>query len=486
MSAYYLIKPYRNSQFLKEFSPQALPLVYLLVSILSLGLTRVFNALSERMSRSRLITVTYLFMALCQVGFQWLLSRFEKWGTIPFYFYSSVAFLLAVSAIWAFINELFDAAQGERCFGFVTAGATLGSIGGARLAAWLVVSPYHGYTLVFSAAGLCLALACILAAWTKRSGPRTPNPLLGPPSGEAAVRHNLLSDLLHIWRVRYLRAIAIMVVCLAIYNTSTDFFTQNQLDRKTSIGQYENCFGRFNQLMNHEQGRSPGTINPDGFAFIDSLRADSESEQTGRIVEFTRSHGLEEGAVTPVLYRHYQDLAELDLRKIYSDVFLYQGLLGVALLLVGPRLLFPRLGLAAATSILPLFALVGLTAQLLPLSLIALQVLLLVGGALNYSLNNATKELLYTVTDTETKFRHKPLIEGPGARLGDVIASLVVMSLGAATAIFNVGGDWKTFGFLGFCGLTVLLWLYSVVQAGRAYDRARATEGLRTTETPAK
>ena len=96
--SYYIVKPMRNSQFLKEFPPNYKPFFFLISVIFSLFFTKVFNYFFARISMHRLLSYTFLTM----IGFKLLftlifLLQFQKWAVITFYFWASSYFLLCIS-----------------------------------------------------------------------------------------------------------------------------------------------------------------------------------------------------------------------------------------------------------------------------------------------------------------------------------------------------------------------------------------------------
>ena len=87
--SYYIVKPMRNSQFLKEFPPNYKPFFFLISVIFSLLFTKVFNHFFVRINMHRLLSFTFLSM----IGFKLLftlifLLEFQKWAVIAFYFWA--------------------------------------------------------------------------------------------------------------------------------------------------------------------------------------------------------------------------------------------------------------------------------------------------------------------------------------------------------------------------------------------------------------
>jgi ATP/ADP translocase len=94
------------------------------------------------------------------------------------------------------------------------------------------------------------------------------------------------------------------------------------------------------------------------------------------------------------------------------------------------------------------------------------QLLMVAGSALNYSLNNATKELLYIPAGREANFRFKPFIEGPVMRMGDAFTSILKISLVAA-----VGSQAADNWYVGLTLLIVIYWLWEGVRISGLYEK---------------
>ena len=158
---------------------------------------------------------------------------------------------------------------------------------------------------------------------------------------------------------------------------------------------------------------------------------------------------------------------------MFSNVFLYQGFLGIFLLTVVARPIFAKLGLRIAVILMPILAGFSLVAFCFPVELLFVQAFLVLSGSMNYSLNNASKEILYTVTSEETKFKHKPLIEGPGMRLGDVTASIVKILLFLGLGALGFSQIQSDQVFLSIVFVLVIIWLRAIYLAGKTYDDMR-------------
>jgi AAA family ATP:ADP antiporter len=123
--------------------------------------------------------------------------------------------------------------------------------------------------------------------------------------------------------------------------------------------------------------------------------------------------------------------------------------------------------------VLPLVAAGSLIAFAFPLGLMAIQWVIVISGAVNYSLNNAAKEVLYTASDEDTKFKYKPLIEGPSMRLGDVSAATLFLLLKQLSQAMGWSDETRLHLLLGLVLLLVLGWLRAAYLAGLEYDTVR-------------
>lgn len=459
--SYYVIKPLRNSQFLSDFDPNYLPVLMLVVPVISFVVTKIFNFFCDRMDKFQVIVRTYLVLMATKVAFTWILQYGGKPGTVAFYFFGSVYFLLALPTLWGCINDFFMPEQGERVFGFVQLGATVGGIAGSKVSGWVADSEALApYATIISAGGMGVALLfLILAAGLRR-------PRASDATAAAARRDKpkgkFWSDVAGLIKLRYVRSIAIMVSCLACFTTSLDFLSQTVIDRRMSHKQYEQTFPEVSQRMGEE-----------GYKFFYGLKSMPRDKVDAALDEFAIKNDVHD---CKERYADYKKALEKRIRVVFSDVSFYQGVVGFILLTMVARHVFARLGMKVAVSILPAFALIAVVAFAFPIEILTVEILLVLSGSFNYALNNATKEILYSATSEETKFKHKPLIEGPFMRLGDQTASIMKLCTVSAAAALAWNADSGDRVFLCFTFSLVLIWWWAILYAGRVYDANRAAE----------
>lgn len=463
MVSYYIIKPLRDSQFLKEFDANTLPLIYLVVPVLSFVVTKIFNFLADRYEKYRLIIAVYIVIMSCKCVFNWLLSTDSKSAVVAFFFFASVYFLLALSTLWACINDMFTVAQGERCFGFVAMGSTVGSIVGSEFSIYLSKSDYRSYAALFSALSMGVALSMIMIAARERRAARAQR------EAEKKVREReevpetgFWADVRELLARPYVRRIGVMVMILAVFTTSLDFVSKRIIDEGVTRQQVEKNFPE---------------LSKDDFWIVHKLKVSTDEEREAQLKELAVKCNKTPEEMKEA-YGEFREDLEASTREVISNIYLWQGILGIFLLLVVARIIFAYFGLRVAVLVLPVVALISLATLAVPVELLVVQVVVVVAGAANYSLNNAAKEVLYTATDEETKFKHKPLIEGPGMRIGDQGASIMKLFLLGIAAKVAWSDHTVDQIFLGIAFLMVLIWARAIYLAAKEYDLERKQRSL--------
>lgn len=461
LCSYYLVKPMRDSRFFVYFADDQLARFMLFTPLFSLAVTKAFSACVGRVQRYRLMSYTYLLVALIMFLFFFFLPRTGAWTTAAFFFFASVYFTLVLSILWGVFNTLFHAEQAERSFGFVSLGATLGSLLGSRLSAWMA-RPEAGlqdYALLVAIATLLIALA--LTLWNAR--------ISEPQQGRASsAKSSKVSrgwdDIKQLLTNPYVRGIAMMVFGLAFVGTMVHLQTYPQIARAVAQNSYRETFGALD----------PQQVHFENIYTLKEIKKEQQQETLQALWPTQSAASLADS------YRAYQSDFEGRTRQFFSNVNFYQGLLGVFLLVVVARLLFKFVGLRFTVLILPLVFSCAAIALMFSPDLFVLQMILVVGGALNYSLNNATKELLYTPTSESVRFQQKPLIEGPTMRVGDVTASVIniAMSSFLGTALALSLNAQNRF-LLGIGVAVALLWMLAIWRTGARYDRFQREEGTR-------
>lgn len=156
----------------------------------------------------------------------------------------------------------------------------------------------------------------------------------------------------------------------------------------------------------------------------------------------------------------------------YGSYYFYVNLF--ALLMQGLMVsrVVRRMGVGSAVMALPLFALAS------SVSIAAFPVLAVIRfckvfeNAVDYSLHNTARQMLWLPTTAAMKYRAKYLVDTVMVRLGDVLSSLFVWGASAALPMLGLGSLSLT-GFALTNAVVVLLWLVLSLHLARAHGAQR-------------
>ncbi|MGE3725121.1 MAG: hypothetical protein AB7I41_06195 [Candidatus Sericytochromatia bacterium] len=473
LTSYYLVKPMRNSQFLKDFDANLMPLFFLLIPFLSLALTQIYSFLYDHIKTYRLISYTYFFMIACKLFFLFGLSEGGKGATAFFYLWAATYFLLCNAILWGTINSLYYSESAERCFGFISIGATSGGIFGAVLSEYLAAGPFRAWTLLVSA--LLMGLALLFMFLAIRTSTVFKIDTTAPAKTE---KKPIWGDFAYLWQHRYVRGIATMVFALALLNTVMEFQWSKTIDLQSAQKQYQQDMQPLNLALNQQQNKPAHSLNPTGFALVRELKQVEKEAYADKMTAFLKKHQIQLSASDLITaYTRYRDNLEAETRRLISSINKYQGLVGVVLLVFAARPLYRWVGVRWVLVSLPLlFALVTI-GMFFPVELMTVVWMQTGTYALNYSLYRTSKELLYTQADNATRFKLKPLIEGPIMRLGDVTASILKLSLmGVMVMLFSMAESQLDQVYLVFALVIIGFWLYEAWGVGSRYEALRRDE----------
>ncbi|MBK8595877.1 MAG: MFS transporter [Holophagales bacterium] len=224
LASYYVIRPLRDEMGVRG-SENALSWLFVGTLAGTAALNPLFGALVSRLTRKVFVPVVYHVLVGTLAAFWALLSFAPPAWHLPvaqaFFIWASIFNLFAVSVFWGFLADLFRPEQGQRLFGFVAVGGTLGAVAGAALTAGL--AGLVGPTNLILLAALLLegAVACVHGlvrhfgvddpSRARTEGEREPE---GVPPGSG-----VLSGLSIVSRSGYLLAISLFLLLFAVSST---------------------------------------------------------------------------------------------------------------------------------------------------------------------------------------------------------------------------------------------------------------------------
>ena len=167
MTAYNVIKPITRSKFISSLGADNLPYVQLAAGLLIGVLMQGYSVLVARLPRRYVAPLTLAGMSALLVGFWFLFRTGGDWVSVGFYLLGLILGILLISQFWTLANDIYDARQAKRVFGFIGGGSSLGGMTGAGLTA-LVVSRVGTENLLLCSASILFLCAGLVALIVQR------------------------------------------------------------------------------------------------------------------------------------------------------------------------------------------------------------------------------------------------------------------------------------------------------------------------------
>src|SRR6185503_18090910 len=134
MAGYNVVKPATRSQFIDSLGANNIPYVQLVAGLIMGFVIQGYTSLMRFLPRRWVFAATQAVMVGLLVVFWTLFKTGESWVSVAFYLWGVLAGSLLISQFWSLANDIYDARQAKRLFGFIGGGASLGGIVGAGLA----------------------------------------------------------------------------------------------------------------------------------------------------------------------------------------------------------------------------------------------------------------------------------------------------------------------------------------------------------------
>ena len=261
MTAYNVIKPITRSKFISSLGADNLPYVQLAAGLLIGVLMQGYSVLVARLPRRYVAPLTLAGMSALLVGFWFLFRTAGDWVSVGFYLLGLILGLLLISQFWTLANDIYDARQAKRVFGFIGGGSSLGGMTGAGLTA-LVVSRVGTENLLLCSAGILLLCAGLVTLIVQAGGRCRPQRLRrrGEEEGVGGKEaFRLLRE------SRHLQIIALVIAFAAVgaglieqqLNMAAEAFkgrsaTDNLTEFLAQVTLYLSAIGFFIQVAPHE------------------------------------------------------------------------------------------------------------------------------------------------------------------------------------------------------------------------------------------
>ena len=163
MSAYNIVKPLTRAQFIGELGAANLPWVLVVSGVLVGFVMQLYGLAASRLPPRAVQAATLIGVALLLIAF-WALFRAGAPGAaVLFYFSGQILGVLLISQFWMLANDIYDARQAKRLFGFIGGGASLGGMTASAIVAFTVEQVGANNLLLVSAAMLFVGAGVVSA-----------------------------------------------------------------------------------------------------------------------------------------------------------------------------------------------------------------------------------------------------------------------------------------------------------------------------------
>lgn len=174
MTGYNVLKPVTRGLFISNLGADNLPWVQFGAGVVIGFIMQGYSRVIAYVPRRWMIPVTQIGMVALLVVF-WVLFNGAGNARIvaaSFYLFGLILGILLISQFWTLANDIYDARQAKRLFGFVGAGSSLGGAAGASLTASLVEPLGANQMLLVSAAilGVCIVIVVSIVRRERRAG----------------------------------------------------------------------------------------------------------------------------------------------------------------------------------------------------------------------------------------------------------------------------------------------------------------------------
>ena len=162
IASYSIVKPLTRAQYIDDLGAENLPYVLLVSGVIIGFLMQGYTRFTARLPPKSVIPLTLSAVVGSVVGFWALFQADQTWASVPFYLLGQIFALLLISQFWNLANDLYDARQAKRLFGFIGGGASAGGIAGSTVLAALVERVGANTMLLFSAAILAPCVPLVI------------------------------------------------------------------------------------------------------------------------------------------------------------------------------------------------------------------------------------------------------------------------------------------------------------------------------------
>lgn len=138
ITAYYILKPARNSLFIEYIGVDNIPYATIFIAIISFPIISIYAQYVKKVETKKFVSSFLILAIVCLFLFRW---AFTMHGSVIAPIVSFIFFVwltlfngITVMQLWSLANDIFDAQSAKRLYGFVGCGGILGGMTGSWIA----------------------------------------------------------------------------------------------------------------------------------------------------------------------------------------------------------------------------------------------------------------------------------------------------------------------------------------------------------------
>lgn len=394
LTAYYIIKPVREGLIL-EMASGAEYKSYMgaAIAVALLGAVPAYSRVAKKLPGNRLVIGVTLFFASHLLLFYLasLSGAVRGHLGLVFYLWVGIFNMMVVAQFWAFANDIYTEEQGKRLFALVGVGASTGALVGGAIVT-VLVRLLGVYQMLLVSAGILVLFAALIQVVHNREGGRrdtTAKPDAKDSAAENADRKR--GAFAMVFKHRYLVLLAAFHLVFTLVNSNGEYM-----------------LGKL-------------------FKAAASQAVALEALQLDHVSRF--------------------------IAERYAVFFNWVNGLGLVLQLFVVSRLVKYGGLRLAFLVLPCIALLDAAAVAVLPVLFILRIGKIAENAVDYSVNNTVRQMLWLPTTREMKYRAKQAVDTFFVRMGDLSQGLLVY-VGVTFLAWNV----RSFTLINL--VLVAVWLF--------------------------
>ena len=407
LSAYYVLKPLREALILaKESGAEYKSYLSGAIALFLFVLVPAYGKLVDALPRIKLVIGVNLAFAAQLLLFYVAIaipSLKENLGYV-FYVWVGVFNVMVVAQFWGYANDLYEKEQGERLFPMVAIGASVGAAIGSK-GAKILINGLGEPTMLLVAAGLLVVCAGLYLLVERREGnpaKQTADAKSGgddaKSGGDDAKKKSKKGGFTLVLGQRYLLLIALFALIYNWVNSNGEYMLSRVIQEEAA-----KAIGA-GKLAAKDKGSAIGAAYADFFFYVNVAGVLLQTFVVSRVVRWLK----------------------------LPTAFLFMPVLALT-----NGLLF---------AFVPFVAKIGKGAE----------------NAIDYSLNNTLKQMLWLVTSPDMKYKAKQVVDTFCVRIGDFCSAMSVL----------VAVDLLKFSVPTFAWISIVLsgvWVMLAIAIGRLY-----------------